>query len=591
MKKILCILLCVAVVFPCLAACGHEEAPYTPTGKGLSGDGPEATTPQDTQPETGEQELSLAYYPDKPLNPLKTMDFTNRVLFSLMYQGLFAVDSENGVHPVLCKNFSVSQDMKTYVFYVENATFSDGSLLTVQDVYASLRHASQNPIYKGRFSHVSAIAMTTDGGILMKLDTPCESLPMLLDIPIVKETQILEAQPLGTGPYYMETVASGLRLRRRTNWWCSAKMAVTASSIPLVEATSPAQIRDNFQFGDVGLVCADPCSDTYSDFRCDYELWDCENGAFLYLGCNMGSELFSVPEVRSALTYAIDREYLVTEYYRNFAKASTLAVSPGSPYYSRSLANRYAYDPAKFTQALSSAGLLGHSIRILVNKDDSMRLRTARAIGEMMDACGLIVEMKELNGDSYNETLVYRTYDIYVGQTRLSPNMDLSAFFRKGGALRYGDLPDESIYNLCKEALANEGNYYNLHKAVADDGRLTAVLFHSYAVYATRGLLTELTPARDNVFFYTLDKTMEQIVVAYQEPTIAPDPDAQGDVYTVTASGGLNMRSIPGSSGDFLIQIPVGTEVVPQKWENNWAYVEYAGYYGWVSGKYLKEKN
>ena len=66
---------------------------------------------------------------------------------------------------------------------------------------------------------------------------------------------------------------------------------------------------------------------------------------------------------------------------------------------------------------------------------------------------------------------------------------------------------------LCNQALANHGNYYSLHKAVADDGRLCPVLVRSYAVYAERGLLTGLTPARDSVFYYSLCKTMENALM------------------------------------------------------------------------------
>ena len=59
-----------------------------------------------------------------------------------------------------------------------------------------------------------------------------------------------------------------------------------------------------------------------------------------------------------------------------------------------------------------------------------------------------------------------------------------------------------------REALANSGNYYNLHEMVMEDAQLIPILFRSYAVYATRGLVTELAPARDNLFFYTLERTM-----------------------------------------------------------------------------------
>ena len=63
----------------------------------------------------------------------------------------------------------------------------------------------------------------------------------------------------------------------------------------------------------------------------------------------------------------------------------------------------------------------------------------------------------------------------------------------------------------CKSEINNKGNYINLHQMIADDGRLCPVLFQTYSVQATRGLLTGLTPSRDNVFYYSLGKTMESI--------------------------------------------------------------------------------
>ena len=107
----------------------------------------------------------------------------------------------------------------------------------------------------------------------------------------------------------------------------------------------------------------------------------------------------------------------------------------------------------------------------------------------------------------------YGKYDLYLGQTRLPPNMDLSEFFRPWGNLSWGSVDNEGLYDLCKEALDNHGNYYNLHKALADDGRIIPLLFCGYAIYADRGLVSELQPARDNVFFYTLGRTNEDALI------------------------------------------------------------------------------
>ena len=96
-----------------------------------------------------------------------------------------------------------------------------------------------------------------------------------------------------------------------------------------------------------------------------------------------------------------------------------------------------------------------------------------------------------------------------MGQTRLSANMDLSAFFVKNGTLNYGNLTDDGIYAMCKDALANSGNYYDLHKLVMESGRLCPILFQSYAVYGKRGIAPDLAPARDALFYYDLGRTLD----------------------------------------------------------------------------------
>lgn len=511
MKRILCLMLCLLLLSGCAYGSGGA---YVPTGNGLTWDG-DYTGPTQTSPTEGndDQVLKLAYYPDRSLNPYLCTDFTNRALFPLLYQSLFIVDRDYQVEPQLCSRYSMSQDMRTYTFYLENATFSDGSRLTAADVVASLLAAQESQVYGGRFLHITEITLSEDGGVTVQLNTACENLPLLLDIPIIRQTQLEADHPLGTGPYILETGATGARLRRRSDWWCQAAMTVTAPSIVLTVADSAAQIRDEFQFSDLSLVCADPGSDRYADFLCDFELWDCENGIFLYLACNMDSPVFSIAEVRSSLTYAIDRDTLAESYYRGFARGAALPASPLSPFYSSALASRYGYDSVRFAGQVNESEVRDSTVILLVNSDDSLRLRVARAIGRMIADCGLQVEMKELSSNAYLQALRNREYDLYLGQTRLSANMDLTAFFAGSGALSYGGINDVGMYTLCQESLANRGNYYTLHQTIMEDGRLCPVLFRSYAVYATRGLLTGLTPARDNVFYYSLGKTMESALI------------------------------------------------------------------------------
>lgn len=507
MKRILSLLLIACLL---LAGCG-EASEYIPNGGGLYEDG--ATVPVTQPADPGE--LILAYDPDASLNPLVSQSLTNRALFSLVYQGLFLLDRNYDPEPMLCKSYTVSQDMRTYTFYLEAATFSDGSALKAQDVVSTYKAAQKSGYYAGRLNHMSSISVGSDGGVVITLDTPMEDLPLLLDIPIVKDGQTQAAYPLGTGPYVLESTPEGMRLRRQAAWWCSAPLSVSASTVSLLAAsdqgdtTAQQVLRDQFERSDLALVFSDPGSDDYVDFRGDYEPWESENGLFLFLGCNKESKVFSNEAIRTALTHAIDRDALVKKFFRGYAYSATLPASPASPWYDAKLAARYGYEVESFQTAVAEAKLENSQITLLVNKDDSRRLRTAWAIRDMLTACGLTVTMSEQNSQDFLTALKKGEYDLYLGQTKLSANMDLTEFFKENGALSYGGMNDAALYLMSLEALANSGNYYNLHKEIMEEGWLCPILVRSYAIYCKRGAFSGLNPARDNLFFYSLGKTME----------------------------------------------------------------------------------
>ena len=515
MKRKICLLLCLSLCFSLLCGCEIiPEKPYVPVGDGLTWDEDFPGPATQEGEEISTQELTLTYYPDVTMNPYFCTDFTNKALHSLLYQGLFTVDRDYNVEPMLCSHYYVSDSLTTYTFYLdENATFSDGSKVTPEDVHASLISAISSKVYSGRFYRVLNVLVQEDGGITVDLDTAYENFPLLLDIPILKKDQQTDSRPLGTGPYKFTGMGDTTQLTRRTDWWCKSNMTITAPVIELIEAENLYQIRDEFQFGDLDLVQAEPGSDKYVEYLCDYELWNSENGIFLYLVCHEDSYIFDTPELRAALTYAIDRNLIAKEYYRGFATPATLPASPQFPYYNQTLASQYEYDPERFAQIMSQNGKAGLELTLVVCREDTLRLRVAKEIAKMLEAGGFVVRVNDYDAENIDYALVATDYDLYLGQTMLSPNMDLSEFYDFDGNLSHAGLDDPTLHALCLQALENHGNYYTLHYTTMKDGHFCPVVFRSYAVYASRGLLTELTPSRNNVFYYSIGKTMEEAYV------------------------------------------------------------------------------
>lgn len=507
MKRIISILLCLAMLAGSLTGCTAAGTPkeYVPVGDLL---GEDAIAAQEAQTAEEEDPFTLAYYPDETFNPLSCADFTNRMICSLVYQGLFTTSRDGEIIPILCKSYTASSDLTVYDFTIDpTATFSDGVPVTPEDVVASLRESMDYKYFGRRLRFVNAIEVTEDREVRIYLMQPNGNLPLLLDIPIVKAAEVEAENPLGTGPYKLHGYGRNRSLVRRDNWWCESNdFVLDYDKIPLVPAQTPAEVRDSFEFYGVDLVCADPCSDLYAEYRCDYELWDCDNGIFVYLAINEDSPVFQSAEVRRAISRGINRDLLADKYYRGFAKGAALPASPSSPFYTPALAKQYDYDPTAYQMSMSL--VKGQKITLLVNSSDSLRLRVAQEIGRMLNTSGLLVEVDARTEDYYYGALREGEYDMYLGQTKLSPNMDLSVFFAEDGPLNYGGLDDVGMYTMCLQAVENQGDYYTLHQAVMEDGYLCPVVFRSYAIYATRGVLDDLQPARDNVFCYSIGRSL-----------------------------------------------------------------------------------
>lgn len=521
MKKLLALALAAVTILGTFTGCGREidNSGYVPTGNAILMEGQE---PEDILPEEEDtQQLTLAYYPDRRLNPLFGSDYTNRVLMSLMYQGLFAVDNKKNTTPILVGEYYVSGNNRNWTVYLdERATFSDGTPVRPQDVIATYQKAKENDYYKGRFFHLSDVVLSEDGkGVTFQMDTPYDNLALLLDVPIVKASEVESELPLGTGPYYFVEGSNGAHLQRVSDWWCGdIKIPARDTTIDLVAVSSPAEIRDAFQFNgenSVSVVCTNPMSDSFVEYSCDYELWEIESGYFLYLGCNiLYSDFFDDGTLRTFLTYGIDRETLAQDTYKGRVYPVTLPCAPTEVFYSNSLASNFQYDSLKFINKMASYRIpqkdgANREMRLLVNSNDSARVRIARSIAKTFTDLGLPTTTLECNNYTYREAIKAQNFDIYLGMTRLSPTMDLTEYFRPWGEMGWGGLANVTLYNMTLNALENSGNYYNLYKKLGEDGRIIPIMFGYYAVYAQRGLMPDLSPSRDNVFYYSLGKTME----------------------------------------------------------------------------------
>ena len=502
MKKVLAMLLVLSIF---LSACGSTPAnDPTPTVELLPEVEQDATEDMTAGEESQQDDsFGLSYMPQYGLNPYTCNATINRALFSLMYESLFVVNSDFSASPVLCKSFESSSSGTYYKFrLLDNARFSDGTPMTAEDVKASLFAAKRSSLYTERLEHITSIYVPEDGSLEITLSTAYENFALMLDVPILKADTVDSDQPIGTGPYRL----TGQSLTKNPHWWGEEHGVLSCDRITLSTAKASNDLRNHFEFGNTDLIYCDPNSTAAVGYRCDYEVWEAPTTVLHYLGFNLYSGWFIEEEFRSAVTYAIDRDTFVNEIYGGFAQGTPLPCSPSSPYHDDQLAEDYDYAPGKFKEALANSGILtdpeyaGHEGRFLVCIDDPARVELAERICKVLTDAGLRLTVVALERTKYEQALQSQNFDVYLGEVRLTANFNLSEFFMKYGNLQYGSINNTGLVSLCDEALANSGSYSELHRQVLDFAPICPIVFKSYAIYVTRGKITNNAPGVDLVF-------------------------------------------------------------------------------------------
>ncbi len=503
MKKLLALLIALCML---LTACGIQPNRETEATVSLLPELEEEPTETLTEQEPADGEndsFGLSYLPQYGLNPYTCTATVNRALFSLLYEPLFVVTHDFTPAPVLCESLESSSNGTFYRFrLLKDARFSDGTALTGEDVKTSLLAAQKSAMYSERLERISSIYVAEDGSVEISLSSAYENFALMLDVPILKAATVEADKPLGTGPYFLR----GQALLSNPHWWKESHGVLSCDRISLSSAAESNDLRNQFEFGSTDLIYCDPNSTAAVGYRCDYEVWEAPTTILHYLGFNLYSGWFIEEEFRSAVTYAIDRDIFVNEIYGGFAQATPLPCSPSSPFHDDQLAEDYDYAPGKFKEALQNSGILtnteyeGHEGKFLVCLDDPARVKLADRICKVFTDAGLRLTVTALERKQYEQALQNQDFDVYLGEVRLTANFDMSEFFMKYGNLQFGSISNTGLVTLCSEALANSGSYSELHRQILEWAPICPVVFKSYAIYVTRGKITNNEPGVDHVF-------------------------------------------------------------------------------------------
>ncbi len=122
---------------------------------------------------------------------------------------LFRVSDDMSIKPLLAKDYSVSEDGRTWTFQIADATFSNKTPVTADMVSRNLRRAAKE---NERFAYLASFAYATEGEKTLKITTPDVYPTMLSDLTApelgimdLDNTTDFDNAPVCTGPFVIKS--------------------------------------------------------------------------------------------------------------------------------------------------------------------------------------------------------------------------------------------------------------------------------------------------------------------------------------------------------------------------------------------------
>ena len=325
----------------------------------------------------GEFRFPLFWEPTS-LDPVKDELVSMYHVVQQVYDGLVAFDSNLRVVPGLAESWTVSRDGKQYVFTLRKGVrFHNGKEVSAEDAVASLarlfkpenKTSSKEFLYRikgarefrdGKADNISGIKALSENKIAVDLVEPYAPFLSALAMPITKivpkemiddPKQPLGRNPVGTGPFRFSSWGEGTILLKANKEYFAGAPELDAIRFIFYPGEEKDRAFPDFLEGKL-TGCPIPGSADLTELRSQgYQVLIRPRLSFMFYGMNVRKPPLNDPELRKALSLAMDRDRFTVEVLDSRHHPAYQILPRGMPGYSPDNALAM-YDPEMAVQAL-----------------------------------------------------------------------------------------------------------------------------------------------------------------------------------------------------------------------------------------------
>jgi peptide/nickel transport system substrate-binding protein len=274
-----------------------------------------------------------------------------------VYEGLYKLDDNGTVEPLLAKSHTVSDDGLTYTFTLrDDVKFHSGAALTAKDVKASIEDVlapDSQSARKSSFTAVQSIETPSEHTVVVTLKE--RSISFIYNLSYVwivnAAAKNLKTSEDGTGPYTLGTWKRGssLSLNSWSDYWGTP---AKNKQVVFHYFTDASALSNALLTNQVDLVTSVQSPDALTQFENnkDFTITDGKSTTKLLLAFNDKVKPFDNVDVRKGVYSAIDTKKLLHSIWGSYGTLIGSMVPPTDPWYE----NLTAQNPADIRKVSAS---------------------------------------------------------------------------------------------------------------------------------------------------------------------------------------------------------------------------------------------
>lgn len=440
--RIICFFLAIAFAALTLNSCGGNGSAQTT----------EPSTTAKTPAGNSKISLKLPYCQNDTLDPFRAKSILNQQIATLLFDSLFTVDSEYKPVCQIAQKADLNS-LELTVILKSGLKFSDGSAITAEDVVYSFEYAKDSANYAARLSDIKS-AKGSGSTVVFTLSSLNPYEVSNLIFPIVKrgsvsakiETAKLDETPVGSGRYTL--VDNGGSLGLKVNAARLGGYSAKSGSVELINVTDFSAMQYSLEIGAFNFMFDDLSNGSYR--RINATTAEVALNNMVYIAFNKSNIVLANTLVRQAINMTIDKDEIASNAFQGYAVKTD---TPFNPSWSevKGLSPDTQSLPKSATQALNDAGydkINSSGIRysngkkmeftLIVNRDNRFKCDAADIIKDELKNQSISVNVSKLAEKEFIDAVKRGKFDMYIGEMKLTPSMNLNPLLEKGGSVSYG---------------------------------------------------------------------------------------------------------------------------------------------------------